>query len=246
MARTTQLACLLEQEGMAGPSQWTRLLVWEADGARPGLEDDPLDHLDGYDAKLRSQIRQAARRGVQVDHALPTGADEAARVYQGFTSLHRESWTRTGLRPHGAAYWVGLNQAVVDSQGGDLVVEAHASDGELVAAVICHIWGRRAIYWAGASRPEGLASGANPMCLHTAITRCRALGVTTFELGRFSATEPSEKERSITHYKRQFGGQVARLTTLETSSGRAEQLAHQAYRVRRKLRVWRGGEHFYA
>jgi len=245
VSRTARLAWLIEQEGLAGPSQWSRLLTWSPDRPVPGIDDDPLDHLGEYDAKLRSQIRQAARHGLTVDHVLPTDASQASVVYADFTDLHRESWGRTGLRPHRDAYWVGLSQAVLRSGGQDLVVLARSPEGELVAAATCHLWGRRAIYWAGASLPSGLAAGGNPLCLHVAITRCRALGVTTFELGRFSATETGEKEQSITRYKAQFGGQVTRLTTLATRGGRVESAAHQAYRVGRKLRVWRGGEHFY-
>ena len=140
---------------------------------------------------------------------------------------------------------MALGAAVVGAGGRELVVMARSTQGDLVAAVVCHLRGTRAIYWAGASRPSGLEARANQLSLHAAITRCRALGVTTFELGRFSTSEPSEKEVSITRYKAQFGGQVQRLTTLSTPTTRSQWLAHQAYRARRKVQVLRGGEYLY-
>ncbi len=244
--RTARLSWLIEQEALAGPSRWSRLLVWDPEAPAPDLADDPLDHLDGYDAKLRNQIRQADRHGITLDYVEPTDRASALAVYREFTELHGQSWARTGLRPHRVDYWLNLNAAVVDGGGRDLVVLARALEGDLIAAATCHLWGSRALYWAGASLPSGLEARANPYCLHAAVTRSRARGVTTFELGRFSAREASEKEQSITRYKAQFGGTVRRLTTLATPGTRAEWAAHQAYRAQRKLRVWRGGEHHYA
>jgi hypothetical protein len=243
--RTALLALLLEEAGVAGHPWWSRALTWSAHDPAPGTDDDPLDHLSDYDAKLRNQIRQGGRHGLTVSYALPRDRGEAAEVYREFTDLHRESWARTGLRPHGLGYWLDLNAAVTSSGSRDLVVMARGDDGQLVAAVTCHLRGSRAIYWAGASRPTGLEARANPFSLHAAITRARALGVTTFELGRFSTSEPSEKERSVTRYKAQFGGRVVRLTTLATPTSRGEWVAHQAYRLRRRASVLRGREFLY-
>ena len=243
--RTALVAWQLEQAGLAGAPLWSRLLCWGPDDPVPDEDDDPLDHLGGYDAKLRNQIRQAGRHGLQINHALPQDPGQAESVYRPFTDLHRESWARTGLRPHSLRYWTDLSAAVVAGGSRDLVVTARSPEGDLVAAVVCHLRGARALYWAGASRPTGLESRANQLCLHTAVTRARALGVTTFELGRFSAAEPSDKEQSVTRYKAQFGGSLLRLTTLATPTTRGQWLAHQAYRAQRRAQVLRGRDFLY-
>ena len=107
-----------------------------------------------------------------------------------------------------------------------------------MAGVTCHLYGPNAIYWSACSTIEGRSMRANPFCLHGAMSLCAELGVTHFELGRFTADESNPKERSITDYKAQFGGQLYAVPTLRSPGG----LLHRATGRLRTLvkRVRRG------
>ena len=89
----------------------SRLLRWPAGpaGARPSPTIRSTIWAD-YDAKLRNQIRQAGRQGIQLSYELPDDTVGATAVYRDFVALHRDSWGRTGLRPHGLRYFVALQR----------------------------------------------------------------------------------------------------------------------------------------
>jgi hypothetical protein len=216
-ARLASLACLLATQGFRGPSLYSRMLELGPLAGGPSLAPDLsvellLEHgLEPYQAELRSQIRQALRNGLRVTCSLPHSETEAHAVYSEFTPLHHESWGRTGMDPHPLEYWMELTHAIVESGGRDLIVYVRTEDGKALAAVICHLRASRALYWAGASREQGLDARANPLCLHAAIQACRQLGVRHFELGRFDARESSPKELAVTRYKAQFGGELVRI-----------------------------------
>jgi hypothetical protein len=178
----------------------------------PAIGDEDL--LQGYDGDLRNQIRQATRRAVAIEYAvLSAGADAllAEDVYRRYAPVHEESWARTGMTPHSVAHWLRLSRAV-STAGVDLVVLATV-EGRAVAGVTCHLYGQHAIYWSGGSTAAGLGVRANPLCLHAAITLCRRMEVSSFELGRFVASEDDKGQR-ITHYKSQFGGRILRMPNL--------------------------------
>jgi hypothetical protein len=220
-ARVTALAFLFDQHGLCGPPLYSRVLDIEPLGrsvAEPDLCSELLlEHgLGPYEPELRNQIRQAVRHGLQATCSLPSTDAEVQAAYRDFLPLHRESWQRTGMTPHHQEYWTSLARAVLDGGGQDLVVYARDADGTAVACVTCHLRAGRALYWAGASSEQGLRSRANPLCLHAAIQACRQLGVRHFELGRFDAREPSEKELAITRYKAQFGGGLVRVGGFQT------------------------------
>jgi hypothetical protein len=220
-ARLASLACLLARHGLQGPSLYSRILDVEP-LADPTSDPDVrnellLEHgLRPYQAELRNQIRQAIRNALHATCSLPCADSEAQAVYGEFTPLHRESWTRTGMTPHPLEYWTALTRAIVDGGGRDLIVYARDPDGTALAAAICHLRDDRALYWAGASSERGLATRANPLCLHAAIQACRQLGVRRFELGRFDARESSPKELALMRYKAQFGGELVRVVCLQT------------------------------
>lgn len=216
------IACLLASHGLDGPSLYSRVLDCEPLAGEQGGGLDVsgellLEHgLRPYETALRSQIRQAVRAGLRVSCALPRSDVELQSVYGEFTPLHSESWTRTGMIPHRLKYWTSLARAIVDGGGRDIVVFVRDGDGQALAAVTCHMWGDRALYWAGASSERGLAMRANPLCLHAAIQVCRQLGARYFELGRFDARETSRKELAVTRYKAQFGGSLVRIVGFRT------------------------------
>lgn len=221
--RVSALACLLDQHGLGGPPLYSRVLDVEplADeraSEAPDLSNAfLLEHgLRPYDAELRSQIRQAVKRGLRASCVLPATDAEVRSTYREFVPVHVESWVRTGMTPHPLEYWTALARAILDGGARDMVVYVRDADGATLAAVTCHLRGTRALYWAGASRARGLRSRANQLCLHAAIQACRQLGVEHFELGRFHARELSEKELAITRYKAQFGGDLVRVGGLQT------------------------------
>jgi Acetyltransferase (GNAT) domain len=220
--RSGLLAFLLDSLDVRQESLHTRLIrmpgaVSSAGDAAGVMAHDPGDEtgMGDYDGDLRNQVRQAVRRGVTAEVVSPRDAADAAEAYALFQPIHAASWQRTGMRPHGIDYLLELEKAVREGGGRDVLVFARAPSGVAVAAVSCHVYGGRAIYWSGCSLPEALGLRANPLCLHAAIQAVRRLGVRTFETGRFSAGESDPKEVSVTQYKAQFGGDVQRVLNFE-------------------------------
>jgi hypothetical protein len=215
LARTNLLATLLEANQLPGRSLWTRMKRLPAvEGSVPdarttfSLDDADAPLLASHDGDARNQIRQAARHEVRLRVAIASDDETATAVYERFVPLHHASWSRTGLTPHPIEYWLALSRAVREGGGVDFAVFAEAPGRDTVAAVTCHVYRDRAIYWSGASLPVAHRLRANPFCLHGAMRVSASLGVTAFELGRFRPAERNDKERSITAYKRQFGGEV--------------------------------------
>jgi hypothetical protein len=202
--------------------------------AQPELDEEELTAtgLEPYEPELRNQIRKAVRNGMRVTYELPVHATEVPAAYRDFVPLHRTSWERTGMSPHDESYWIALSRAVLGGGGRDLVTYVRQPDGAPAAAVVCHVRDGHALYWAGCSSEHGMRANANPLCLHAAIQACRAIGVRRFELGRFVVCEPSEKERAITQYKAQFGGELVRIIGFEGGSGLLATLRRQMARLR--------------
>jgi hypothetical protein len=230
-SRVTLLQRLVEGEGLTLDPVYGRLSrldhlpdpgdIPSAPGRSPhGLRIDAdwltADVVRAYDPDTRNQIRQAVRKGLTVEYI--RAVDDAARAdaYARFQPVHEESWRRTGLLPKRPEYWQKLSESITASGGEDLIVLVLDPAGEPMAGVVCHAYKSRAIYWSGCSSANGLRSRANPLCLHGAIAACRQVGVRTFELGRFRADETSKKERAITDYKAQFGGELVRITAFAT------------------------------
>jgi hypothetical protein len=243
-SRSGFLAFLLDSLDVRQEALHTRLVRLPGTGS-PGdvsgavVAVDPLDEtgMGDYDGDLRNQVRQAARRGVTAEVVVPRDPAEAAEAYALFLPIHAASWQRTGMRAHDLAYLLGLEKAVREGGGRDVLVFARAPTGTAVAAVSCHVHGDRAIYWSGCSLPEALPLRANPFCLHVAIQAARRLGVRTFETGRFNAGETDPKEVSVTRYKAQFGGDVQRVLNFELGAPRID--AHAIGRAaRNRARLW--------
>jgi hypothetical protein len=193
--------------------------------------------MRGYDPDLRNQIRQASRRGVTGQVVIPGNTSEAQTAYAEFQPIHEASWRRTGMVPHGLNYQLGLEASIRDGGGKDVMVFARTDTGRAVAAVTCHVYGDRAIYWSGCSLPEAQQLRANPFCLHVAIRAMQQLGVRTFELGRFNATETDDKEISVNRYKAQFGGEVQRVLNFDLGAPRVDAQAI-ARGLRNRARHW--------
>jgi hypothetical protein len=242
--RTGALACLVDGLDVRQDRLHTRLLRLPALDDRPGLPPSTIaldgSHeslMRGYDADLRNQVRQASRRGVSACVAVPSDAAEAREVYTVVLPIHTASWRRTGMEPHSLGYLLGLEAAVRAAGGRDVIVLAQNAAGVAVAAVTCHVYADRAIYWSGCSLPEALTLRANPFCLHAAAFTMQLLGVRTFELGRFVAAEADAKELSVTRYKAQFGGDVQRVLNFEFGAPRLD--VHAGARLARaRIRGW--------
>jgi hypothetical protein len=257
--RVTLLQRLLEGAGLVLDPVYGRLCTLDelpgggqiptAPGRHPHaltIDADWLtaDALRAYDPDTRNQIRQAVRHGLTVEYVHAAEHEARTGAYARFQPLHEESWRRTGLIPKQPEYWLNLSDSITTSGGEDLVVLVLDPGGEPLAGVLCHAYQSRAIYWSGCSTADGLRSRANPLCLHGAIAACRQLGVHTFELGRFRADEPSKKQRAITDYKAQFGGELVRVTTFApvpavAARARAAR-ATVAFEARRRIAIAAG------
>jgi hypothetical protein len=229
-ARMAFIARFLDELAITNGALYSRILplagLADLPDTRPGqypagqrLDPSSLENrvLAGYDSSLRSKVRQAVRKGLTIDHfwsATPHGTHEGYAVLQ---PLHMATWARSGITGHSLDYWLGLSSAISSVPGAvDLVTIVSDGDGNAMAGTICHLYRERAIYWSGCSLAEAKFNGANPLCLHATISFCGALGIRFFELGRFRAAETSEKERGVTQYKSQFGGELVRVVNFRT------------------------------
>ena len=232
LGRVTLLQQLLESEGLVLDPVYGRLcdLDYLPDrgeipvlaGIHPralAIDPDWLigEALGAYDRSTRNKIRQAIRDGLTVEYVCTPDPAARAEAYASFQPVHEESWARTGLLPKPPEFWPGMSESVIASGGEDLVVLVLDREGKPLAGVLCHVYQSRAAYWSGCSSAAGLASHANPLCLHAAIAACRRQGTRVFELGRFRADETSPKERSVTRYKAQFGGSLVRITSFSSA-----------------------------
>jgi hypothetical protein len=240
VARLTLLERFLAGSGMQLERTYSRLVRvggWTGCDAVLGkAQEDPAhamhvdrttlegEHLGTYDADVRNQIRQALRNDVEISYHLADSPQSRAAAYQTFTPVHEASWRRTGMQPHGLDYWSKFSAAITDGAGQDLLVIASATGTGPVAAVTFHLYEGRAIYWAGVSLEAGQQLRANALCLHAAMTISAALGVQVVELGRFLPREPSPKERAITAYKAQFGGELTPVVAFSSPLRRRDQL----------------------
>ncbi len=172
-----------------------------------------------------------AQRGSRSPITSPKPTSRARAAYRAFTPIHEASWRRTGMRPHGLEYWTAFSAAVTAGGGRDLVVLAGTADTGPVAAVSFHLYQGRAVYWAGVSHESGQRLAANPLCLHAALTISAAIGATVVELGRFTPHEPSAKERAITNYKAQFGGELTRVLSFSSPLRRRDRASAPARRL---------------
>lgn len=254
--RVTLLQSLIESEGLTLEPVYGRLLKLDQLPDRDEIPTTPGRHpeartIDGawltgealraYDPDTRNQIRQAVRRELTVEYVRVTDQTVRASAYARFQPMHEESWGRTGLVAKLPEYWLNLSESITAAGGEDLVVLVLDAGGEPLAGVLCHVYQSRAIYWSGCSSADGLRSRANPLCLHGAIAASRLHGAGTFELGRARADEASRKERAITDYKAQFGGELVRITSFATTPGLALRArtarANAAFAARRGLAV---------
>jgi Acetyltransferase (GNAT) domain len=236
--RLTLVRRYLAELGLSTRPVFTRVLslpepaaIEEAPGSFPGSVTIAPDCLDStllglYDGDARNQIRQALRAGLTVDVFFGERGEGTASAYELIQPLHEATWSRSGWPPHPNRYWQSLSAAINQPEGGsDLVVIASDANGSPLAAVVCHRYRGRALYWSGCSSDAARAARANPLCLHAAITACAATGTTLFEIGRFDARERSEKERAVTRYKSQFRGDLLEVVNFSRLTARARAVA---------------------
>src|ERR1022692_2913798 len=159
LGRVTLLQQLLDSGGIALDQIYGRLCdlrglgapeeIPVAAGRRPGalaLDANWLagESLRAHDPDARNQIRQAIRRGLNVEYVRVAEPAARADAYARFQPLHEESWRRTGLLPKPPSYWPRMSEAVTASGGEDLVVLVLDGNGEPLAGVLCHAYQSRA------------------------------------------------------------------------------------------------------
>ena len=175
--------------------------------------------LQSFEGEVRSQVRKALRSGLQLNFFDLSVEVQRNQYFEGFIPVHEESWERTGMHPHTRSYLEGLSLAVINSGGRDLGVTVNFN-AEVVAAVNVHVFGGNSLYWSGCSSDLGKSMNGNPLALLGGMIAARHYGAEMFEIGRFSPSEKSLKERAITAYKAQFGGVVIPIFKGEKISSR--------------------------
>lgn len=150
----------------------------------------------GIQKGTRSQIRAAQREGVSVRSG--RGPEDVAA----YVRLHRETYERSGARPHPAAYFEAIGATLVPAGLAELLVAE--LDGVAVAAAFIATDKGGTAYWTGANSVDARRLFAGDLLQWEAIRRARTLGCELYDCGE--ADFGDGKARAISDFKRKFGG----------------------------------------
>lgn len=198
--------------GWADDASWSSLpsSTWVVD-----LRGGENAVLAAMQSRTRSYVRAASR-------ALNVRVGSAPEDVETYMKLHRETYRRTGARPHPPTYFeMIMNQFVTQGLAWMLIADL---DGEAIAAGHFSLYKGAAAYWTGASTEAGRASHANELLQWEAMRRAIAAGASCFDSGETSSASKG-KARGISEFKRKFGGQAVPQTRIRTESSMASRRA---------------------
>lgn len=142
----------------------------------------------------RNQVRQAMRSQVSIRPADRPG--DLDRYY----ALHRETYRRTGVRPHPRAYF----DTIVRHGWANVFFAEY--DSRPISAINIAVHKDAAAYWTGASATAFMhLRPANLLQWH-AIQWAKERGCSWYEVGEVFPGSRDAKERGLSHFKGGFGG----------------------------------------
>ena len=164
------------------------------------LRRDIDDLWNGLKGRARTTIRKAINSGVKVRQA---SRETDLDIYY---DLHRETYLRTGARPHPKTYFAAIwnnfvNQGIAQFFFAEL-------GGSVVAAENFSIYKSAAYYWTGAASDKGLKVGANSLLQWTAIQWMVERGLSWYEVGEAFPNVKEGKLKGLNDFKKSFGGSL--------------------------------------
>ena len=172
--------------------------------------------LNGYQAEIRNQIKNAIKNELNVLIIVPATSGEARSIYTDIYPVYLDSKKRTGMSAQSLEMLIAYSDSVRSGGGKDLLVLIKRGD-TTISVVNCHVYKSQALYWMNCSTPEAQCYNANPLALHASILWSLNLGAKFFEIGRidFEALRTVSKEMAIWKYKDQFGGELRNVLSFD-------------------------------
>jgi hypothetical protein len=157
---------------------------------------------EGMEGRARTAVRKAEQAGITVRRG---GAADLDLYYR----LHRETYERTGARPHPRVYFAAIFEGSLVSGLNRIWIAER--DGEALAAGN-FAWYKDAVwYWTGAAGSAGLRDGATSLVQWAAIRAMVQDRVGCYELGEAHLHPSDGKRHRLSEFKRSFGGELAPL-----------------------------------
>ena len=169
------------------------------------LDVDESELRSGLSKGHRSAITAAARKGVVVEPSTrPESLDE-------FLRMMRETSNRTGMSPHGDAYYRAIVEALVPTGETCLYVARHG-ERTIGAAIVLDLGDTRYYAFAGsASDDDARKLGPGPPLVWRTMLDARDAGKRRFDFwGIAPPDEPNHPWNGFSAFKRSFGGDVLR------------------------------------
>jgi hypothetical protein len=150
------------------------------------------------EGRARTAVRKAEKAGISVRVA--DRPDDVNLYYR----LHRETYRRTGAKPHPRAYF---ERVWCDFLATGLArIWVAEMDGQPVAAENFATYKGAAWYWTGAATARGLAVEANSLLQWEAMLWMAAAGMRWYDTGEAFPEARSGKLKGLNDFKRSFGG----------------------------------------
>lgn len=168
--------------------------------------------------RARNTVRKARNQGVVLREA----KTQDEKVYY---KLHSETYHRTGATPHPESYFHYIFTNML--KGGLNKIYFAEFNGKAIAAGNFGIYKNLAWYWTGASSKLGLQTGANSLIQWEAMTRLKSMGVQKIETGEAFFSPQDGKSKTISDFKKSFGGKLVSFYQVTFELPRSENLLNK-------------------
>ncbi len=123
--------------------------------------------------------------------------------------LHCATYERTGAHHHPREYFEGIAR-LMGPRGSNVLFAGISREGQAVAYHNCARHRVGALYHTACSASDHLNSGINYLLMWESLLNAKRAGFLFFEIGEFFPSAVSNKEASLSVFKRKFGGEAHR------------------------------------
>jgi hypothetical protein len=166
------------------------------------LERSEEDLWSGLHENARRRIRQAIAAGYSVQKC--SWKDMLDEYY----ATHVETYTRTGVPPHPRSYFEGIANPVYSDHS--VLWVGFDPNGLPVAFYNSAVFGKAVLAHTACSRTDHLNSHITYLLFWEAIRGAKKDGYVWFENGEVFPGAKSGKDKGLTEFKMQFGGEMHR------------------------------------
>lgn len=154
----------------------------------------------GYTDSTRGELKKI-RQNPNFKIREASGEEDLKTYYK----LHRETYDRTGAKPHPFEYFKGIFEKLIPS--GFARILFFERDGVVVAAQNTAIFKKGCLYWTGASLNKK-SGGENRCLMDDQISFAKEHGCEWYEMGEAFPNSSEKKTQGLNLFKRSFGGDL--------------------------------------